>query len=98
MVSDARSVRGDASCLAFELFNPLQGFTFEIRGGPRDGNLSHAFDAWDSPVERRNQLVQFANGPRSIELLGCRALDHARLACVIRRAGFQISPQREQRQ
>jgi len=68
---------GVPSRLTFELFNPLQCFNFECRGGPRYSDLSYPFDAWDSSVKSRNQFAQLANGARPIGRLGC-ALDHVR--------------------
>jgi hypothetical protein len=44
--------------------NSLQRFEFERGRGPRNRDLPDPLDLWNSPVERRNQLAQLANGLR----------------------------------
>jgi len=55
--SESRVVCG----VALELVNPPQRFDPKCGRGPRNGDLTHAFDLWDSTVGSLNQFVQFAN-------------------------------------
>jgi len=86
---------------AFELLNPLQRFRVESDGGTRYRNLANALNLGNSPVKSRDQFVQLAYDLHLGNLRRSGLWRHRRhrgVGSVARRAGFQISPQREQRQ
>jgi len=94
----ARRARPD---FAFKVLNPLQRFRFEGGCGARYRSLPNALNLRHSPVKSRDQFVQLAYDLRPGAARRCglqRHRLHPCVASVVRRAGFQTSPQREQRQ
>lgn len=85
---------------SFEILDSLQRLGSQQRRRLGNPDLTKPVDLRHTAVQRCDQFVQLSDGRRSIELFAQSSISHRvhRWLYVCRRAGFQISPQCEQRQ